>query len=115
MLPSKPGVYLIEVAGLAYVGSSFSMMKRQRAHLTKLEARKHVNRQLQRLFNLHGAKSLKFTVIEAFTRDVSRARFRDSERDYTTYYASKKELLNGALGSVKAFQSSTRLTDSATV
>lgn len=57
-------IYLIQINGKSYVGQTTAFRSRKRDHLSALRRNKHHNIHLQRAFNKHGAKSLKWTKLE---------------------------------------------------
>lgn len=58
-------IYLIEINGINYVGSANgSCISRWSTHLRLLKNDAHHNKKLQQLFNCHGIKNFKFSVIE---------------------------------------------------
>lgn len=49
-----------------YIGSSIMLTKRYKEHFLKLKTNKHVNKHLQRSFNLHTCDSFEFHVFKTF-------------------------------------------------
>lgn len=64
--PSKSGIYKIEHidSGKLYVGSAINLRKRWNRHLFLLRKNRHDNIHLQRAWDLYGAESFKFSVLE---------------------------------------------------
>ena len=61
----EKGVYQIELNRKRYVGSTAcNFRKRWREHLLRLRKNKHENSKLQRAYNKHGEKTLKFSILE---------------------------------------------------
>jgi group I intron endonuclease len=58
------GIYQIECNKKAYIGSSFDIDKRWRNHHNELKRNVHINKHLQRAYNLYGDSSLSFSVLE---------------------------------------------------
>lgn len=64
-LPDEAGVYTIahRDSGRMYVGSSVSMRRRKRNHVSHLVAGRHCNTKLQRAWNKYGAEAFDFAAL----------------------------------------------------
>lgn len=70
--PVKPGAYTIYIGGCRYHGSSKSLNRRVKTHISKLKSNTHENKQLQKLFNDGHVPEFKFyiTVDDEAARDL---------------------------------------------
>ena len=83
------GIYLITNLsnGKVYVGQSIRIEARFDQHKSSLKGGYHENSHLQRAYNLYGADSFKFDILEECTLDVIDNR----ERHWISYYNSTNE------------------------
>lgn len=60
------GIYAIvnTVSGRRYVGSSTDLSRRWNEHVSELNRSRHLNKQLQRSWNKHGAQAFAFVLLE---------------------------------------------------
>lgn len=60
----KSGIYVLEICGIYYIGSTINFEKRFKRHIRELSSNTHHNIILQRSFNKYGIKNLKVIILE---------------------------------------------------
>ena len=72
-----------------YIGSSFNIRKRWKAHRAALRGKKHINRYLQSSANKHGLSKLKFEVVEFVEPNENKEELREYLISREQYWIDK--------------------------
>lgn len=84
-------IYRIDINKRYYIGSTINLKERKRTHFTKLRGQYHPNRFLQNLYNKHGEKKFKFSVVEILSDGVNPL---EAERPYLEEHFGKENCVN---------------------